>query len=113
MNDRIETDKPIIDPIYSQSEPNQPIDLGQVAVRFDLQDTTYSKEAYATMAFLPNHKLKFTVPFDGSMEVWEAWSKRDFRVRLTLVERDVAFDCLWATADGNMVFSPMDSAVTV
>lgn len=113
MNDRIETDKPIIDPIYSQNEPNQPIDLGQVAVRFDLQDTTYSKGANATMVFLPGHKLKFAVPFDDSEAVWKAWSKDDFKVRLTLVERDVAFDCLWATADGNMVLSPLNSAVTV
>lgn len=113
MNDRIETDKPIIDPIYSQNEPNQSIDLGQVAVRFDLQDTTYSKEANATMVFVPGHKLKFAVPFDDSKAVWKAWSKGDFGVRLTLVDRDVAFDCMWATADGNMVLSPMNSAVTV
>jgi hypothetical protein len=113
MNDRIETDKPIIEPVYSQNEPNEPIDIGWVTVRFDFQGVTCNKEANATMAFLPGHSLKFTVPFEDSSRVWKAWSQGDFEVRLTLIERGVTFDCQWATVDGNMVFSPMNSAVTV
>jgi hypothetical protein len=112
MNDRITTDKLLIDPIYSQNEPNQSIDLGQVSIRFNFQDTTYEKAASVAMTFRPKHRLGFTVPFED-MFPWTAFSKNDFNVSLTLADNGITFESNWETADGKMVLSPNQSAVTV
>ena len=114
MSDRIVTDKPIIDPVYSQNAPNQSIDLGQVAVRFDFQGTTYNEVASAAMDFLPDHKLRFTIPFDDGQSVWKAKLSGILQIPLTLAKQNVTFDCSYvSTLRGGIAFSPMNSAVTV
>ena len=65
MSDRIQVSRPLIEPIYSQNEPNQPIDPGRVAVQFDLQGTAYQETANVTMKFVPDDRLKFTAPLEG------------------------------------------------
>jgi hypothetical protein len=73
VSDRITADKPLIVPIYSQSDPNEPIALGQVAVQFDFQGTKYDKLVDVTMAFLPKHRLSLATPFeDGALVLCQA-----------------------------------------
>lgn len=50
MAGRIELDRPLIEPIFSQSEPNEPIHLGHVPVQLgDEQGTTYENVAEVVM----------------------------------------------------------------
>jgi hypothetical protein len=118
MSERIEVDRPLIESLYSQDEPNQPIELGQVAVQFDCQDAVYHKTANAIMRFLPKDSLEFVVPLEGE-DSWlgmKLLQSSNSNIRLTLTDRAVTFDALLSSAGGKhggLVFCPTQSAITV
>lgn len=62
MGERLELKKSLIEPVYPQTEPNQPIDLGTVAVQFAHEGKTYQEMAHVTMRFLPGDQLLFVIP---------------------------------------------------
>jgi hypothetical protein len=62
MSERIVLSSPLIESIYSQSSPSEPIDLGQVAVQFDYKGTTYHDLANIVMRFVPNERLEVVCP---------------------------------------------------
>lgn len=119
MSDQIEIDKPLIDQIYPQDEPNQPIDLGQVAVQFEADGKVYQKTANVKMKFLPKDDLQFVVPLEGecdcarlAMLLWNLGGN----LELTLPERNITFEALCKGTDeecGGIVFSPSNSAIKV
>ena len=118
MNDRIEVRKPLIDPIYSQAEANETIDLGQVPVQFDHDGNTHRETANVTMKFVPDDRLQFVVPLEGKHPFFGmkliAASCDD--MKLTLTDRGKSFDAfVAATGDeyGGIVFCPKRSAITV
>ncbi len=117
MSDRIEIDKPLIDPIYSQDEPNEPIDLGQMAVQFEHGGKVYQKTADVKMKFLPKDNLLFDIPLEdddpwlGMKLMWSSGGN----VKLTLPERSITIDALYKPTgeEGKIVFSSAHSAITV
>jgi hypothetical protein len=51
-----------IAPVYAQSEPNQPVELGVVAVEYKHQEAEYQDSATVRMRFLPSNRLEFVCP---------------------------------------------------
>ena len=116
MSDRIESTKSLIDPVYSQNEPNQPIDLGTVAIGFDRQGTTHREMAKVMMAFMPNNRLEFVVEWEAS----SSFLRRSGAIsKITLLERGMTFDCFIggslskSDGSGRIVLFPRRSPVTV
>lgn len=62
MSDRIEIDKSLIEPVYSQARPNEAINLGEVAVQFSHKQKTYHETAQVNMQFVPDARLLFVIP---------------------------------------------------
>jgi hypothetical protein len=118
MSERIKVDRPLIESLYSQDEPNQPIELGQVAIQFDCQDVSYHKTATAIMRFLPKDSLEFVVPLEGE-DSWlgmKLFQGGDPSIRLTLTDRTVTFDAFLSATGGKhggLVFCPTQSGITV
>ena len=115
MNERIETDKPIIDPVYSQEEPNQPIDLGQVAVQIEHNGTPCRRTASATMTFYPETHLTFVISPDADSQC-SGFVNAGTKLQITLPQRNVTVDCFCGRLGekyGGMVLSPTRSGVTV
>ena len=115
MRDRNGIDRTLVTPIYAQDEPNQAINLGQVAIQFEHEGTSYRKTASAAMKFLPKRDLIFVVPLrgdDSSAGLINVGTK----LKLTLPERGVTED-FFCTAlgekHGGLVFSPTRSGITV
>ena len=48
-----QSDRPLIEPIYPQTSPNQLIELGNTMVEFTHEEKTYRKTARTTVEFLP------------------------------------------------------------
>lgn len=62
MGKRIESDKPLIEPVYSQSSPNEPVELANTPVQFTHKDKTYERAAKVVMRFVPSDRLLFIIP---------------------------------------------------
>jgi len=60
---RILRRSPLIEPIYSQSSPNEPLALGQVAVQLGNKGTAYQDVASIVIRFAPNNRLEIICPF--------------------------------------------------
>ena len=65
MGKMLESKKSLIEPIYPQTEPNQPIELGNVAVQFAYKGQTYQETAQVTMRFMPDDDLLFVIPAEN------------------------------------------------
>jgi len=103
-----------VDPIYSQTRPNEPIDLGQAAVQFDHEGTTYRETANVVMRFLPETRLEFVCPLEGKPPLFGRGLAGN--VKLTLEDRGVALDVLCTNIDwkrNTFVFSPNKSGAVV
>lgn len=115
MSDTLEVDKPLIEPIYSQSKPNQPIDLGHVAVQFKNKDTEYHEMARVTMRFQPDNRLQFIFPLEGKdisfVNNFIINSAGDLKIALD--ERNISFDAFRVSTDVEIVFLPKKSVITV
>ena len=61
MKDQIEFRSSLIAPIYPQTEPSQPIDLGQLAVEVHHKGKTSGGMASVRMSFVPDDRLQFIV----------------------------------------------------
>ena len=117
MTNQIHVSSPPIEPIYSQTGPNQTIDLGQVVVQFEYQGTAHQAIANVTMRFQPDDGLRFVVPLEGAAQSF-GWGIGDScpYIKLTLVDSGVMFDAFYAGDDGDhggTVFLPRKSAITV
>ena len=118
MTDRTETDPPRIVPIYSQNAPNEPIELGQVAVQFGHQGKVYQKTANALMRFLPSNSLVFEIASDedDSCLGMKLFCTADPNITITLTDTGASFDACYAPPCGEragIAFSPRRSPVTV
>ena len=115
MCDRNGTARMLVTPIYSQDEPNQAINLGQVAIQFEHEGTSYCRTANATMKFLPKCDFTFVVPLDGGDSSAGSLGVGT-KLRLTLPDRGVTVE-LFCSAPGEkyggLVFSPTRSGITV
>jgi hypothetical protein len=87
-------DKPLIEPIYSHTGPNVPIDLGSPTVQFSCGDETYRKEAKALMRFVPPGHVWFVFPVDGQLAL-SAVLQED-GTKLSLTERGTSVDVLYS-----------------
>jgi hypothetical protein len=118
MDGRIEVDKSLIEPIYSQTGPSQPIDLGPVAVRYDCKGATHNVTANVTMKFVPDDGLEFVCPLESEDPFFALKSSREVGgvIKLALPERGVDFDafCVAIGGDrGGIVYVPTRSGITV
>ena len=62
MGNRIESDKPIIEPVHSQAGPNEPIELANEPVQFMHKGENYERTAKVVIRFFPSYRLLFIVP---------------------------------------------------
>jgi len=117
VTDRKRVDRPVIEPIYSQSKPSQRIELGLVPVEFVHGGKIYQDTAKVSMQFTPNNRLVFVIPDEGKpfllgldlMKVWDG--------KLNLPSRGVTLDALYVGSSGDdgsgLAFVPRWSPVTV
>ena len=103
--------KPPIDPIYWQSLPNEPIEFGDVAVKFQHRDTSLAGNARFAMRFVPDERLELVYPL-AELPLSVRWSLIGFGSpykQIALTDRGVeirAF-CTAAGEDyGGAVFTP-------
>lgn len=118
MSDRIKVSSPLIDPIYSQTEPSQPIDLGRVAVQVDYKGTTHQEMANVAMRFVPDDRLEFVCPLEDKSPMFgrELFGDDGRSLSLTLIERGISFDVFCKAVGGDyngIVFVPKTSGVMV
>ena len=65
MSDRITRTDPLIEPIYSQSNPSEAIGLGQHAIQLTCNGTTYEELASVVLRFLPRERIEILCPWEG------------------------------------------------
>ncbi len=107
---------PLIQPIYAQAAPNEPIELGSVDVQFEHEGITYAEPAAVVMRFLPKHRLSFVITAEGKSPLFgmSLLSDKDWNGQLTLVERGVTIECvLSAVSSDGIVLIPRTSCVEV
>ncbi len=110
------TTQPLIRPIYSQTNPNEPIDFGEVAIAFESGDETEHITAAARLRFTPRDKLEFICPVAEKPPFWafRVGMRSDSGLELTLVDRHVKFDADLVGADKDgLVIGPRKSGVEV
>lgn len=117
MTDRIRVSKPLIDAIYSQSNPSEPIRLGQHAIQVTCNGTTYEDVATIGMRFVPHEQIEIVCPWEGKPPLLglDLFSSNSDGIKVTLVNKSVNFDAFcssFGTHDGT-VFLPKSSGVTV
>jgi hypothetical protein len=117
MTDRITLGSPLIEPIYSQLNPNEPILLGQEAVQLRSKGTTYQDVAKVMMRFVPNKRIEIVCPLKNEpMLGLEMFLDDNGNIKLTLTGRGVGFDVFCASVGGEhgeTVFLPKASGVMV
>ena len=117
MIDRIRVSRPLIEPIYSQSNPSEPIHLGQHAIQLICNGTTYEDVATIGMRFVPREQIEIVCPLEGKAPLLglDLLSSDSDGIKLALVNKGVDFDVFCAsfgTHDGT-VFLPKSSGVTI
>ena len=117
MTDRIRVSKPPIEAIYSQSNPSEPIPLGQHAIQLTCNGTTYDDVASIAMRFVAREQIEIVCPWEGKPPLLglDLFSNNGDSIKLTLADKGVNFDVFCAsfgTHDGT-VFLPKSSGVTV
>lgn len=115
-----QSNKPIIESIYSQACPNQPIELGNTKVQFTHKDEVYEKRAKITIQFIPNDCLLFVVPADDESD-GSFWSHRlghslikENSVELRFIEKNTSINVFCKSAGvgrDEIVFTPRKSLV--
>lgn len=118
MSNFVKTNTSLINPIYTQTEPNQPIKLGRVPIQFDHEGVIYQDSAIITMRFQPEDRLEFFCgleekpPFLGHMLMIAT----DHNPRLTLTDIGITIDGVWTASGGKndgILFRPEQSSVIV
>lgn len=117
-NDRIIHSGPLIEPIYSQSSPSEPIPLGQHAIQLNCKGRTYHDVASIVMRFVPDERIEIVCPWEDKPPMLgpDLFSNNGDSIKLTLRDKDVGFDVFCASFggnDGGTVFLPKKSGVTV
>jgi hypothetical protein len=110
--------EPPVVPIYIQESPNDPIALGQVALRFTCNGQTYDERANAVIRFMPRQGLEFVCPMEGAPPFFGLHAIFDAGgcQRFELTDRGIEFDgfCIAIGGDhGGAVFVPHTSGMTV
>lgn len=119
MGDMLETDRSLIEPVYSQTEPSAPIDLGLVRAEFECEGKTYAGSARVTMRFTPDERLCFEIPVkDKPFGLLISLFDDDWDGRLRLPERQITLDVLWVSTtvsgeNAGAILVPKTSVVTV
>ena len=90
------TDQLPVKPVYSQSEPGQPIDLGSMEVEFTHADQTYAGMSQVTMCLAPDSRVTLLLPPAGNHRMIglrlffdEKWDEK-----LMLREHGISLDVL-------------------
>ena len=117
---KLVTDASLVEPIYAQAEPSQPIALGTVAATFAHAEETDPREASVCMRFTPDERLCFTFQ-TGPTDLVQAFRDRgdlgEKIGQITLTDRRVKFDAFCVRKEtgsqgGKMIFVPQASVVT-
>jgi hypothetical protein len=118
MSERIMLSNPLIEPIYWQSNPSEPIDLGQHAIELTSKGTTYEDVASIVMKFLPHDRVEIVCPWKDKPPLLglDLFSDSGDSLKLTLRDKGASFDVFCASfgmPSGGSVFVPRSSGVTV
>jgi len=116
----IKSNKPLIEPVYSQDEANQPIELGSTSVSFTLNGKEHQKMAKVIMEFLPKAQLLISIPAEELTE-YPFWSLtigmrlvQEGPMQLILTGKDVSIEVFCLRVDaGGLTFTPTGSPITV
>lgn len=109
--------KPPIAPIYSQSEPNQPIELGRVPIQYGHNGSTYDWTAKVTLRFSPKDRLEFVCPENDADPFFgpRMFTTGASNGQIVLKDRGVTIDAMLTGSGGDrggIVFSPTRSGIT-
>lgn len=118
MSDRIMVSKPLIESIYSQSNPSEAIPLGNHAIQLTCNGTTYEDLASIVMRFLPRERIEILCPWEGRPPLLglDFFSNNGDSIKLTLRDKGTSFDVFCSSFGmprGGTVFLPRSSGVSV
>ncbi len=122
MSKLTEIDKPPIEPVYSQTCPNERIVLADTRVQSTHRDRTYERTAKVVIQFLPRDYLLFVVPAEDMIDepFWTIGTGhsliREKSIQLRLIDKSTLVDvfCKSVGVDGDeVVFTPRKSVITV
>ncbi len=114
----LELDGSLIEPLYIQSQPNQPISLGSHLVEFTYGNGAYKLLAEVVLRFAPDARLMFVIPgemLDQELR-WGFGTRDRWDGKLKLPDRQVTLDMHFAGSGedyGGLALVPRYSAVTV
>ena len=114
MSDRIMHSDSLMDPIYTQSNPSEPIRLGQHAIQLTCNGSTYEDVASVLLRFLPRERIEILCPWEGKPPMLRL-SNNGYSIRLILRDKGVSFDvfCVSFGTQSGTVFLPKRSGVIV
>jgi hypothetical protein len=102
MTDRIVLNSSLIEPIYSQPSPNEPISLGQLTVQIAYKGATYEDVANISMVFVPNKRIEIVCPLKNAPLLGhEIISDADSDLSITLKDRGIGFEVFCASVGGD------------
>src|SRR5713101_8629618 len=118
MSDLIQISTNPIAPIYAQARPNEPIELGRVAVQFNHRGAEYRGIADVAMRFASEDRLEFVCPLAGkSLSLgYGLLGDAEWDGKLSLTERGITLDVLCVAIGGDqdqIVFLPKRSPISV
>ena len=107
---------PLIEPVYLQTEPNQPIELGSLAIEFEHKGKLHRNKADFIMRFAREDRFEFVYPNDDEFRIFGLgfFDPENPYKKIDVVDRGVSFEafCVAAGNDrGGAVFTPTRTPV--
>lgn len=114
----LQSESPLIEPIYAQEEPSQAIDLGAVAVGFAHGGQAYKSQGHVSVRFTPDDRLYIEISTDDKnpLLALQVFLDDNWDGKLKLTERNVTLDVILTAGgsdDGTLAFRPKTSVITV
>jgi hypothetical protein len=92
----MQTDRILIDPIYSQTKPNEPVEIETAAVELMHADKICEDICRVSLQFLPSSRLLFLAQGETSppMLYWDLFTSKEWDGKLKLKDRDLTVEAL-------------------
>ena len=117
MGEMLQTDRCLIEPLYFQSQPSEPIELGSVAVEFTHNGKIWEDVCRVRMQFTPSDRLLFLAQGREKHPLLylDLFLNQKWDGRLKLPDRLVTLDALFlrSSDDAAGIFIPRNSVATL
>ena len=107
MGPLLQSDKILIEPIYSQMQPNDPVEIANCAIEFVHSGKTCEDSCRVTLQFLPSSQLLFLVqPATNQPALYiELFVSNEWDGKLKIKDRESTFEALFVGNRGSSGFA--------